>query len=379
MTFGYGRRYERNSCMKQILLIGCIVAAISCRNKDAFQYLPVSSYEPYQTFTIASDRDTTVVGAKGTRLTIRANSFKTTSGADVKGSIEIRMKEFYTINDFIDNRLSTNTTDGRILRSSGMVFLEALSDTSKLSLKSDHPVTLRFRRVQDSRTANLFSGSKGAFGEIQWTLLEPVHHDTIVIRKQTITRLSYGEESVHVTYDFVIGPDTVELTDENEPYFARLIDFSRQSMRAYDSVLVTEDRNFEYSGDSFEGPIDSVLDPDRSYIFETTALGYVNCDIFIDERLFEFIVKVDHSLNDTFIVLDSLNSVLFPNKIDSTENEYTFFIPKGKSISVVAYSKEGDRHYLGVNRSISNDTLLHVTQVEMSREKIGTEIKKLAR
>jgi hypothetical protein len=218
--------------MKYLLYLLVLTIVISCTQNKTREFLPTEKKEPFQVFLIKSDRDTTLIGDKGTILKLRANSFLSNTGHEANEQVELKIKEFYTIEDFINNRLSTNTLDGRILRSSGMLFIEAKSDTSVLKLKPDHPITIMFQRVQVAKTANLFSGKTGAFGEVRWSLLEPVHNDTIIFREQILTQLSYGEERVTVYVKFIIAEDTIELTRQNGKDFENVLERWRKNEQA---------------------------------------------------------------------------------------------------------------------------------------------------
>jgi hypothetical protein len=88
---------------------------------------------------------------------------------------------------------------------------------------------------------------------------------------------------------------------------------------------------------------------------------------------------LDNNGSDTFIVLDSLNSVLYPDNVNEVTNEFTFFIPKGISISIVAYRKNGDKHYLGIDRTKSDSQNIFVRQLEMPLDKIRNEVKELGK
>lgn len=351
--------------MKYIICFLGLTILLSCEQKESLDFLPTDNEKDFQVFNIKAGRDTVLTGVKGSILKFKANSFQTNNGQDVQGQIELQVKEFYTVEDFIHNRLSTKTLDGRILRSSGMLFLQARSDTTVLQLKGDHPMTIMFPCVVKSTTANLFSGQKGSNEEIKWALLEPVHNDTITLRKET-EKSRNGRTKVLVELEFVVGNDTIELNEENRKDFEKII-------KGLPKDSVSE--RMRYNG-IWYNPYD--IDPNRFYIFKTTKLGYLNCDIFINDEVYDFAIKLNNANSDLFIVLDSLNSVLYPDSIVKATNEYLFSIPKGISISVVAYRKYDGKHYLGIERIKSSSLNLEVKQIESSLDKIREEIKKLS-
>jgi hypothetical protein len=70
-----------------------------------------------------------------------------------------------------------------------------------------------------------------------------------------------------------------------------------------------------------------------------------------------------------FVVLDRLNSVLFPDSLNK-DGEFLFKIPKGSISTVIAYTQDNDRHYFGMKKLLSNQPLLKLSQEEMQIKKI---------
>jgi hypothetical protein len=352
--------------MIRYLLLFSGIAFFSCKQNNNREWLPNDSPTLTQVFSIDANRDTTIIGTSGTVLKIRNNSFQTSTGVTAQGTIEVRLQEFYTKWDFIKNRLSTITIDGKLLQSSGMVFIEALSDTSMLSLKNDHPITIMFPRKVDSRKANLFSGQMGPNDEARWSLLEGIHHDTLIVKKETIEKVRFGVESITVELKFVIGDDTVDLNPENEQDFAKVLSRLRSNRNTFDSVAINSP-NYIY--DTPEYPY---------YVFETSSLGLINCDFFLNMEVHELAVQLDNSKSDVFIIIDSLNSVLYPDSIVEKSNNYIFSIPEDLKISIVAYRKDNNKYYLGTERTNSTFSKVTISQTEKPLDNINVEIKRLS-
>lgn len=338
------------------LALFLLILIISACKENRSQLILNDTKEPTQLFSIRNDKDTLITGSKGTLIKIQKNSFITNDGQSVNGLVQIQLQEFYTIEDFITNRLSTNTIDGRILISSGMIFIQATSDGDNLKIRDDQPITIMFKRVHDSRVVNLFSGEKGPFDEIRWRTLEPTYSDTIVLINETIIPLSYGIDSINVDAKILIGNDTIKLTDSNKEQFEKILNRYRT------------DSSLSYT-----------YDLDRLYVFETTALGYINCDIFINDELYPFTVRLDNHMSDMYLVIDSLNSVLYPDSIIKNTSEYIFNIPENISISIVAYRKSKDKHFFKIERTKSNIQNISIQLTEAPLDKIRYEIKSLGR
>jgi hypothetical protein len=369
--------------MKYYLIIAIVLWLMSaCRDRDDIKHgLPLET-EAAQTFLVDAAKDTVVVGRKGTRIKFPKNCFVDSTGKEIKGQVEITLKEFNNIRDFISNRLSTTTTDGRILSSSGMVFLDARAGNSSLRLKDASPLTIMFPRIVDSDIANLFSGQAGENDEIQWELLEPVHYDTTVIVKEISDLMSemdsfeLYQDNVGKTIEvqFVIGPDTIPLTDQNQKSFDNIL--SRTSRYTDLKAKALRDKN-EYTRLKTQNTL-------QFYIFETTTLGYLNCDIFIKDELHPFTVQLTNAESTVFIILDSLNAIIYPGSATnvSVNNDVNasrvFNLPKNKSVTVVSYRVDNNsRYYFGLTKSNTSMTKLSVTQEERTLDQIKETIGQL--
>ena len=361
--------------MKYLFYVFALTMMFSCGEKES-KNLKLLEHELLpQLFTIDAKRDTIIVGSNGTKIKFTANSFSNNNDLDISESVQVELKEFYSTQDFLNNRLSTNTTDGRILKSSGMVYIQATSSANEiLSLKDDHPMMIMFRRNQDSRTANLFAGEKGKYNEIKWNVLEPVHNDTIVMEKKTVTLKAYGGDDVRIETIIIIGNDTIEWADENSGDFKTI--FNRMPD-------IKSQNEIEYS-DTYDSTIANSLnrsnpyDPEKFYIFETTRLGYLNCDIFIDKTQ-NLVVSIESGKQDLdiFIVLNKLKSVLFPDSINENGTQYFFIIPKNIDITVVSYLKDDDKHFFDLMATNSSSNNITIKLREKKLDKIREEVKKL--
>jgi hypothetical protein len=354
--------------MRYLPFLFILLFIVSCGENAREHTLSDFDTSSSQFFTIKPGRDTLIEGEKGTRIKFQKNSFVTNEGELVKEEVQIFLREFYTVADFISNRLSTVTVDGDILRSSGMIFIQATSGGKELKIMEDKPMTLMFQRVQDSPTANLFSGEMGSNNEIRWRSLESVHNDTLVLVSTTIFHLSYGRDSIILDVKILVGTDTLEREEVNSRQIDKII--NRELALMIDQP----------GDDSVEiNSIDQmyVFDSERLYIFETPTLGLINCDFFIEEELYPFTVKLEDDNSEIYVVLDNLNSVITPVFISKDANEYRFSVPKDIPISVVAYRKVGDTHYYTIERMKSGSKIMNIKLKEAPLSKIREEIMKL--
>ncbi len=107
-----------------------------------------------QQFTIDNRFDTMLVCTEGTRLRIPAGAF---SGSNDKISIEV--KEFYTYQDMIANKLST-TSNGQQLVSDGMLSVKAIRNGKEVDLTGLKPMEIVMPRRDSSEEMQLFTGQQ---------------------------------------------------------------------------------------------------------------------------------------------------------------------------------------------------------------------------
>jgi len=124
--------------------------------------------KPTQSFNFKSDEDKLITCKEGTIISVKSNSFVTESGKPVKGDLNIRVKEYYTSSDILLANLTT-TSDGKILETGGMIYIEAFHNNEKCQLKKDASIEISFPTSDKKDDMQLFSGDWTS-DEINWTL-----------------------------------------------------------------------------------------------------------------------------------------------------------------------------------------------------------------
>ena len=122
--------------------------------------------EKPQIFMITNKRDTVLTGKKGTIIKLPANCL---SGDPTK-PIKMVLKEYYGQYDMLMNNMTT-LADGKLLESSGMLFLAAEQNGKPLT--ATKPLTYQFPNQDKNGNTdyNLYKGVKTAQG-VNWKLTE---------------------------------------------------------------------------------------------------------------------------------------------------------------------------------------------------------------
>lgn len=115
-----------------------------------------------QRYIIDTKNESTIVCAEGTKIVIKAGTFK-------EDSVLLEVKEFYDMDDIILNNLAT-VSDGNLLETKGMLYINA---TSKgFDVKPSIPIDISMKNNEDTlnKDYKIFSGNSDENGNLNWTV-----------------------------------------------------------------------------------------------------------------------------------------------------------------------------------------------------------------
>ena len=124
---------------------------------------------PRQTFIVKTGRDTSITCAGGTVLKFCANTFSTDAAV-----VSLEVQELLNRPDMLRAGVSTRSTDGRLLESEGMVYLNA-TEPAGVGINPDCPVEILLPATFLNGNMVLFKGIEKN-GTIEW---ESIFNDTI--------------------------------------------------------------------------------------------------------------------------------------------------------------------------------------------------------
>jgi len=119
-----------------------------------------------QVFTGSGKKEIEVTGAKGTIVKFPAKSFFDQSGEAVTSEVTIKLIEVYTKSEMINSSIQT-TCNGALLESGGMIYVQATSNGSPLSLVNNSEYTVTFPTTNQKRGMEIFYGDT-AGTQINW-------------------------------------------------------------------------------------------------------------------------------------------------------------------------------------------------------------------
>ncbi|BDD04917.1 hypothetical protein [Aureibacter tunicatorum] len=323
-----------------------------------------------QIFKINPKKDTIITGKSGTKLYIKANSFKNTQNQNTP--IELNLKEIYKKSDMVLNQLST-TSDNKLLESSGMIYLDAFQNGQKLSLKDNSPIKIHFVKQNDQNEFRLFNAVTDSTG-INWEIDPENHFDTLSITKETykVSLINYGPTLLDI-YQQTLGVTSLDTIILNDISFKERKYISQKFDSAYSDEIKKLKTNGNFVYEDFV--ISKLKDPDfDTYYFSpsiimnidtgsngqsnqiqiinplylsTLKLGWINCDRFInEENLGNMRISLPKSTtNQTitcYLIFDNYNSIMAPAYFSSN---HFINIPIGSHATAIAIGFENNQLY----------------------------------
>jgi TonB family protein len=117
-----------------------------------------------QVFLISNSADTVLECAEGTKIKIPKGSFAVSQ--DTGTTIELRVTEYYKLNDILKARLTTTSND-RTLATGGMLYVEAFVNGKKCKLAQGKYLGLGFKGIGEGDGMQVFNGEEN-HGEVNW-------------------------------------------------------------------------------------------------------------------------------------------------------------------------------------------------------------------
>ncbi|OWU90544.1 energy transducer TonB [Flavobacterium sp. WLB] len=380
-----------------------------------------------QYFLINNNKDTTIVCAEKTKITITANSFIISkTQKEVSGQIKISVKEYYSISDILLGRLST-TSNGKLLETGGMLDINAVSGVEKCDLKKGKSIEIEMPKKKEKEGMQLFNG-KRTNDQVNWQLAEvsinlnkvynkvdemPIYpggnqvlYKTLgnsivlpdeIISGRVITTFVVDKDG-NVTNIKIIKGLSKQVDEAVVKAFKKLSKFIPGKVNGIPvnvqyslpvNIHSDEDGNNGYLSSTTNSSGFSNYDVKKtkaeefgSYLFKSAKLGFINCDRFLD---YDESSKIDYVINfkndsntSVSIIFHSIKSVM--TGYSNADNVSFNNIPSGEKITIFAIKYVDDKPYLATQETeTSQQKLNNLAFEEVTPEKLKQEIKKLDR
>lgn len=272
----------------------------------AYFYRKAETRGEYHTLTITTD--TTIVGRRGTRITLGPKTFVTASGAAPDGAVRLELKECYSLSDILLSNLST-TSNGQLLETGGMIYLNAVDgEGGQLRVRSGEVIRLELPTAEKLPDMETFLGERRKDGSMEWVQADNSLRSEAQVQVQGMDLARSSEGRV---------------------------------LRSF--PLSDSDRAPRGSG---LGSSPALRDPAGIvYRLETPKLGWINCDRFLSSSLSlaDLAVPTDPAMQTTMsLVLRNYRSIV-PGRRNGAGSVIFRDLPEGEPALIVGLAlREGE-------------------------------------
>lgn len=200
-----------------------------------------------QSFTIDASKGGTLIGKDGTKLAIPANTFIDSNGKPVDGKVTVNLKEALSMTNIVLGGLTT-TSDGKILESGGMIYVEATANGEQLEIAPSKEIIVTLPAVDRLEGMKIFEGQAAKDQTVNWI------NPTDIIAGEQIeetARVSVGDSLIRfVSFDIMqpikpveykgAGNDLIEVNIEYPQFFPELSFYQGLQWRLVDQKSYTE-------------------------------------------------------------------------------------------------------------------------------------------
>ncbi len=134
-------------------------------------------------FSVDNQKDTMIIGSKGTKIIIPARCFISSSGKKVKDVI-VTMEEYYDKDEMLLNELTTITDNGDMLISGGMININATTpEGEECFISGQGGIQINFAEEENNPEMQLFTGFRDR-NNIIWAtepIAQPIPQGRIII------------------------------------------------------------------------------------------------------------------------------------------------------------------------------------------------------
>lgn len=353
----------------------------------AFQQFHNQLDKEAQEFSIDANESGIIEGKQKTVIYFEENSFcDCVTKEEIKGNINVSLKEYYALGDFLNAGLNTNSND-EYLQSAGTINMEVSQNGKEVCLKENQNYKIFFPKNKMNKDSyedmNIFSGELDEEGAVNWNVMQGgarLENGTIInLEKCKSSRRKNYRSKMPLrdrTYYFMNYRDVWKKYKykRSEKGKEEIRDYNQNIRLQYAECLHRKDSLYNvelakfpamYSKLKREGYYPKSL-LFSNYLFTASDFKWINCDRF--QRMPDFkkvlvSIKIEpKQTQGVKLILKSSNSIV---SASLNYKRYNFGrLPKRKSAILVVYDyTEEDRPKLAklnfkIGDKISGDDLV---------------------
>ncbi len=318
-----------------------------------------------------------ILGKAGTEIFIPKNAFTYEDGTICQDEIKFELNEFYNVSDCIKANLSTMHS-GEMLRSGGMIKIEAFAGNKKLKLANDASLSIIFTTQKNG----LEEGMQIFYGEINDNAINwktegseaDIQGSGVSIDyKRSLIALSIYDEIVY----FNSAGKEVYYEDEEEKQTLDSLNLLKQSASAEELVEINN-KIQKFSEDQTKRRTE-FMDMQRKQQLNLTLenglksmnLGWINCDAFTrKQNLIDMYVDLENAKDYKFyLYFEDMKSVMSGYMAGPNSAQF-FKIPQNKKAKLICYQYGKDLNKFEMKEITTAGTRVTVSPKAMTKEEI---------
>lgn len=398
-------------------IIGLFLLTTSCSDKttkesgDQAISEPTSSIQydriEKQNHAINTNRDTIIICKNGSTVTLAANIFTDSLGNPIYGQIDLVIIEAITLDQILLANLTT-TSNGEILQTGGMIYVNASQDNKNLKIKQSESILISipadsvlsdmrvYEGVEDTKCINwnkpkdlLDSENKNEKAEVEQPELESV--DSIIDLKRhnvayTILddKFAKNVELQNKVADIILGGKGLVITKDS----LIIVDNHKVQLWKQPDFVEWNNNRVDYNWKPVKGTNTFQHDEKTDYVFTMKNLGWANIDRLYDDPRMEEVNIVTSVSNFTDFELVKITlifnskSIFIPGyqKKDDTfcfshNDEEKQNLPINESAKIFAIAYKNDIPYYSIyDFTISKNKKIDMTLKEISMDNLKKEL-----
>lgn len=274
-----------------------------------------------------------ISGHEGTKLTVPEHAFVFADGSLVEEPVEITVREYYKTSDILMANLTTMCND-EMIETGGMLHISATCNNHEVFVKEGKSIGIKLPANNAHKPGmELFAGVETADG-VNWKLAS-----------ELFSKKGRGQKANRNYYaPLATGNLNIQnVINDSSTYINNGVSLNESLIQ---NNSWNANRNVNYDNVSAGLTLGSSIGD--TYLMETSQLGWINCDRFIDAGpKTPMMVKVDTTNQPSVrLVFKDINSVM-RGYYNTKDHNYQFSgLPVGQRATLIAYSVTEDGAWL---------------------------------
>lgn len=330
---------------------------------------------PSQIFTINTETDTVLVGKSGTVIRVYKNTFVDNDGKQIKGQINLELKEFFKSSDIVLANLTT-VSNGNKLQTGGMIFLNATLGGEQLKIANNGAVGIIMPTDSVRNNMQVFTGIQDSLG-INWIEPKALINAAIPARQKDTLKLKISAaDSTHIAINKNSEMETrSESVNEGEH-----LNGESQAENINQEVIFIQELEQEKGTNYFSE------DWNTKYVFTMKKLGWANIDrLYSDPRTkdVEFITLIENKGEFKTIFITMVTEKMFLPGYQMKNGTFSFThgddespkLPVGAPATIIVTSYKNDVPYFAIKKLIISDKQsVSLKLVETTKNKLTLDL-----